>query len=63
MIKSIQIGIQITNHNYTKIDYFADYFTHLYVCTDEIDIRQFNNVHSLTRSNFTTYRRIIISTY
>ena len=46
--QSIQIGIQITNHNYTKIDYFTDYFTHLYVCTDEIDIRQFNNVHSLT---------------
>lgn len=46
--QSIQLAIQITNHNYTKIDYFAKYFTHLYISTDQIDIRYFNNIRSLT---------------
>ncbi|CAF0932519.1 unnamed protein product [Rotaria sp. Silwood1] len=47
--KSIQFGIQITNNNYNKINSFADYFTHIYICNDnDIDIRQFNNVRSLT---------------
>jgi len=46
--QSIQIAIQITNNNYTKLDYFADYFTHIYICHDQIDIRLFNNIRSLT---------------
>ncbi|CAF2899091.1 unnamed protein product [Rotaria sp. Silwood2] len=42
------VGIQITNNNYNKINYFADYFTHIHICNDnDIDIRQFNNVRSL----------------
>ncbi|CAF2396703.1 unnamed protein product [Rotaria sp. Silwood2] len=46
--QSIQLGIQITNNNYNKINYFADYFTHIHICNDnDIDIRQFNNVRSL----------------
>jgi hypothetical protein len=46
--QSIQLAVQITNHNYTKIDHFADYFTQLYISNDQIDIRQFNNIRSLT---------------
>ena len=47
--QSIQIGIQITNNNNNiQLDYFTDYFTHLLICIDDIDIRQFNNIRSLT---------------
>lgn len=46
--QSVQIGIRVTSHNYTQIAYFAHYFTHVHVCTDEIDIRQFSNLRSLT---------------
>jgi hypothetical protein len=46
--QSIQLGIQITNRNYTELNYFSDYFTQLYIGTDEIDIRHFNNIRSLT---------------
>jgi hypothetical protein len=46
--QSIQIGIQIINNKNTRLDYFANYFTHLSICNDEIDIRQFHNIRSLT---------------
>jgi len=46
--QSLQLGIQITNNNLTKINYFSDYFTHIYICNDQINIRQFNNLRSLT---------------
>jgi hypothetical protein len=47
--QSAQLAIEITNNNhYTEIDYFANYFTHLYISNDLIDIRHFNNIRSLT---------------
>jgi hypothetical protein len=47
--QSVQLAIQITNNNhYTEIDYFTNYFTHLYISNEQIDIRQFNNIRSLT---------------
>jgi Leucine-rich repeat (LRR) protein len=46
--QSVQLAIKITNNNSIKINYFSDYFTHIYICNDQIDIRQFNNIRSLT---------------
>lgn len=46
--QSVRLAVQLTEYHYTKIDYFADYFTHLFVFNDQMDIRQFNYIHSLT---------------
>jgi Leucine-rich repeat (LRR) protein len=46
--QSVQLAIKITNNNSIKINYFSDYFTHIYICNDQINIRQFNNLRSLT---------------
>lgn len=46
--QSVQLAVQLTEYHYTTIDYFADYFTHLFVTNDQMDIRQFNSIQSLT---------------
>ena len=47
---SVRLGIRVTNHNNTSqaLYDFLDYFTHVQICCDEIDIQQFHYVRSLT---------------